>query len=173
MNGTARLALTALAVFLVLLPVTLAKPGLPVNLKADEPAYYLMALSLARDRDLRLEVKDVDRLFEEFPLVPASNLIVMSDDGWRTVHYSKPLLYPLLGAPFAAALGANGLLVLNILLVVAMVWMGARHLRRHNSDGVALLVAAAFVLLSCGFAYAFWIHAEIFCMAAVAAACFL
>ena len=63
MTAATRLALAALAVFLVLLPTTLAKPGLPVNLKADEPAYYLMALSLARDHDLRLRVEDVDRLY--------------------------------------------------------------------------------------------------------------
>jgi hypothetical protein len=173
MSRGARLAFAALATFLALLPLTLAKPGLPVNLKADEPAYYLMALSLARDRDLRLDVEDVDRVFEEFPLVPVNNLIVMSDDGWRTILYSKPLLHPLLGAPFVAAFGANGLLLLNMLLVSAMVWMGARHLRRHNDDGLALALSAAFVLLSCGFAYAFWIHTEIFCMTAIAAACFL
>ena len=76
-SRSTRLAFLALAAFLVLLPVTLAKPGLPVNLKADEPAYYLMARSLASDRDLRVEVKDVDRVFEEFPLVPANNLILM------------------------------------------------------------------------------------------------
>ena len=97
-SRSTRLAFLALAAFLVLLPITLAKPGLPVNLKADEPAYYLMARSLASDGDLRLEVKDVDRVFEEFPLVPANNLIVMSDDGWNTIYFSKPLLYPLLGA---------------------------------------------------------------------------
>ncbi|HEX2465115.1 MAG TPA: hypothetical protein VHR17_10870 [Thermoanaerobaculia bacterium] len=172
MSRSVRLAFAALTTFLALLPLTLAKPGLPVNLKADEPAYYLMARSLASDHDLRLEVKDVDRVFEEFPLVPANNLIVMSDDGWRTVYFSKPLLYPLLGAPFVAALGANGLLFLNMLLVAAMVWMGATYLRRHNDDGISLLVAGAFTVLSCGFAYAFWIHTEIFCMTAVAAACF-
>jgi hypothetical protein len=171
-SRTSRLAFASLAVFLLVLPLTLAKPGLPVNLKADEPAYYLMALSLARDRDLRLDVADVDRAFEEFPLVPVNNLIVMSDDGWRTILFSKPLPYPLLGAPFVAVAGANGLLFLNMLLVVGMVWMGARHLRRHNDDGVALLLSSAFLLLSCGFAYAFWIHTEIFCMAAIAAACF-
>jgi len=172
-SRSTRLAFLALAAFLLLLPLTLAKPGLPVNLKADEPAYYLMALSLARDGDLRLEVEDVDRLFAEFPLVPAHNLIVMSDDGWRTIFYSKPLLYPLFAAPFAAVFGANGLLFFNMLLVVAMVWMGARYLRRANDDGLSLLVSASFVLLSCGFAYAFWIHTEVFCMAAIAAACFL
>ncbi len=173
MSRSVRLAFAALTAFLALLPLTLAKPGLPVNLKADEPAYYLMARSLASDHDLRLEVKDVDRVFEEFPLVPANNLILMSDDGWRTIYFSKPLLYPLLGAPFVAAFGANGLLLLNMLMVAAMVWMGARYLRRHNDDAIALLLATAFIVLSCGFAYAFWIHTEIFCMTAVAAACFL
>ena len=114
MNRNARLALLALSAFLLVLPLTLPKPGLPVNLKADEPAYYLMALSLARDADLRVEVKDIDRVFEEFPLVPVRNLIVMSEDGWRTVHFSKPLVYPLLAAPFAALFGANGLRLLGI-----------------------------------------------------------
>lgn len=169
----ARLALLALSAFLLVFPLTLPKPGLPVNLKADEPAYYLMALSLARDGDLRVEVKDIDRLFEEFPLVPVRNLIVMSDDGWNTVYYSKPIVYPLLAAPFAALFGANGMLLLNMAMVVAMIWMGAYHLRRYNSDGLAVLLASCFVLLSSGFAYAYWLHTETFNMTAVAASCFL
>ena len=46
------LALVCLTVLLVVFPLMAGKPGLPMTLKADEPAYYLMALSLARDRDL-------------------------------------------------------------------------------------------------------------------------
>lgn len=173
MSRNARLAFLALSAFLLLLPLTLAKPGLPVNLKADEPAYYLMALSLVRDWDLRLGVEDVDRIFEEFPLVPVRNLIVMSDDGWRTIYYSKPVLYPLFGAPFAALFGANGLLFFNMLMVVGMVWMGARHLERFGGGGLPLPFAAGFVVLSSGFAYAFWLHTEVFNMAAVCLAYFL
>ena len=52
----------AVALFLCLFPLFLAKPGLPLSLKSDEPAYYLMALSLAKDFDLRCETKDIARL---------------------------------------------------------------------------------------------------------------
>ena len=123
MDRTARLALASLTLFLLVLPLTLAKPGLPPNLKSDEAAYYLMALSLARDGDLRLEPKDVDRAFQEFPFQPISNLIVMTDDGWRTVHFGKPYLYSFFAAPFAALFGANGILCLNMALLMAMVWL--------------------------------------------------
>jgi hypothetical protein len=51
-------------------PLPLAKPGVPLTLKADEAAYYLMALSLAEDHDLRAEVRDFDRAFREFPYRP-------------------------------------------------------------------------------------------------------
>lgn len=161
--------LLCLGLVLVLFPLTLAKPGLPTSLKADEAAYYLMALSLAHDRDLRLEVADVDRAFLEFPFRPVSNLIAMTDDGWRTVYFGKPYVYSLLGAPFARLWGANGLVALNMLLLVAMIAMGASHLGRHNPPGTALLFAAGFFLLSTAFAYAFWIQPEIFNMAGVTA----
>ena len=95
--------LGAVSLFLLIVPLTLPKPGLPVNLKADESAYYLMALSLVHDGDLLVEEKDVERVFLEFPYAPVRNLVVMSDDGWRTVYFSKPLLYPLLNPSELAA----------------------------------------------------------------------
>jgi hypothetical protein len=49
MNRATTLTFTALALFLVLFPLALAKPGLPMTLEGDEPAYYLMALSLVHD----------------------------------------------------------------------------------------------------------------------------
>jgi hypothetical protein len=171
-SRNARLALLALSLVLLIFPLTLGKPGLPPTLKADEPAYYLMGLSLARDFDLEMQVQDVDRLFDDFPHPPIRNVIVMSGDGWNTVQFSKPLPYPLFAAPFAALFGANGYLFFNMLMVVGMIWMGAYYLRRFNDDGLAVIFAAAFVLLSVGFSYAFWIHPETFNMAAIALACF-
>jgi hypothetical protein len=53
MSRPSRYVFLALALLLVLFPATIAKPGQPMNLKSDEPAYYLMALSLAHDLDLR------------------------------------------------------------------------------------------------------------------------
>jgi hypothetical protein len=168
-SSSVRLTLVALSLFLLVFPLALGKPGLPTHLKADEAAYYLMSLSLAHDGDLRLEVKDVDRLFQEFPYQPVNNLILMTQDGWHTVHYGKPYIYSLLAVPFAGPFGADGLLFFNMLLTVAMIWMGASYLARFNPDGLAALYSAGFVLLSAGFAYIFWIQPEVFNMAAVAA----
>ena len=173
MNRSAVLSLLAITVFLLIVPLTPPKPGLPATLKADESAYYLMALSLAHDLDLRVETWDVDRLFAEFPYLPVRNLVVMSDDGWNTVYFGKPLLYPLFAAPFALIFGANGLVFFNMALLLGMVWLGAIYLRRFNSDSLAVLFSCGFFFLSAGFAYVFWIQTEIFSMAAVTGSCFL
>ncbi len=162
----------ALGLFLVLFPLTLGKPGLPAGLKSDEPAYYLMALSLAYDRDLRLEVKDVDRAFREFPFHKVDNLIVMTDDGWRSVYFGKPYLYSLFAAPWARLAGANGLTAFNMLMLLAMVAMGGVYLSRFNPPWLALLFSAGFFLLSNAFSYVFWLHPEVFNMFGVAACLF-
>ncbi|MFL6202749.1 MAG: hypothetical protein ACJ76J_26570 [Thermoanaerobaculia bacterium] len=169
MTSSVRLALVSVSLFLLLFPLALGKPGLPTHLKADEAAYYLMALSLAHDADLKVEVRDIDRLFQEFPYQPVNNLILMSHDGWRTVHFGKPYIYSLLAVPFAGLFGADGLYFFNMLLTVAMIWMGASYLRRFNDDGTAALYSTGFFLLSAGFSYVFWIQPEILNMAAVAA----
>ena len=172
MDRNVRLGLAGLSLFLLLFPLTLAKPGMPASLKADEAAYYLMAQSLARDGDLQLRVEDVDRLFLEYPFQPANNLIVMTDDGWRTVYYGKPFVYSLAAAPFARLFGANGLVSFNLALVVAMIWMGYAWLRQANPDGIAALYAVGFFLLSTALPYAWWIQPEVFNMAGVAACLF-
>jgi hypothetical protein len=168
-----RLALACLTVFLVALPLAVGKPGLPASLKADEPAYYLMAQSLAHDGDLDCEPEDLDRLFREFPYGEAHNLILATDDGWETVFYGKPYAYSLFAAPFAGLFGADGIVSFNLLLVMAMVWMGRAYLGRWNDPGLATLYSAGFFLVSLAFAYAFWIHPEVFMMASVAACLFL
>ena len=64
---TAVFALLCLSVCLLVFPWTLAKPGWPLALEANEPANYLASLSLARDFDLRCERSDLSRLHHEFP----------------------------------------------------------------------------------------------------------
>ncbi|MGH9380969.1 MAG: hypothetical protein ACRD2Z_10205, partial [Thermoanaerobaculia bacterium] len=166
-------ALLAMALLMALLPLAVAKPGLPLTLKADEPAYYLAALSLARDHDLRVDLHDIQRLAEEYPHLSTRNLILMTDDGWRTVYYGKPYIYPLLAAPFAALFGANGMVSLNLLLLVGMVAMGTAYLRQFNPDWLALLLAAGFVFVSTSWVYGFWLHPEVFNMAAITASLYL
>lgn len=167
-----QLLLAALFVSLLALPVAIHKPGLPATLKADEPAYFLAALSLVHDFDLRIDEADQRRLFEVYPYLPAENLIVMSGDGWRTLYYGKPYLVSLMAAPFVAVFGVDGALALNLTLFFAMVAMGFAWLRRHNPQWLALFFALGFFLLSTAWSYVFWIHPEILCMFATCACLF-
>ena len=160
------LAWVSLSLFFVLFPLTLAKPGLPMLLKADEPANYLMAVSLWRDGDLRCESQDIERLFHEFTH-RSDNLFLMSENGWQTVHFSAPLVYPLFAAPAAGLFGANGLMALNAALMMIMIAMGTIYLRRFNRESIAFLFSTGFFLLSCSFVYIFWLQAEIFHMTCV------
>lgn len=173
MTSTARLGLVGLSAFLLLFPLALGRPGAPTHLKADEAAYYGMALSLGHDGDLRFSTADVDRFFVDFPYQPVNNLILMSADGWRTVSYAKPFVYSLFAAPFVRVGGAHGMLVFNTLLLVAMIWMGALYLRRYNDAGIAALFASGFFVLSVGFVYVYWLQPEVFNMAAICAALWL
>jgi len=173
MSRTASLTFAALALFLVLFPLGLAKPGLPLSLKSDEPAYYLMALSLAHDHDLKCEVRDIQRLGVEFPYNATKNLILASDDGWKTVYFGKPYLVSLLAAPAVALFGADGFVATNMALLMLSVWLGALYLRRYNPEWLALLYSAGFFLLSNAFAYVFWLHTETLCIAAVTTSLYL
>ena len=156
--------LAALSCFLLTVPLTIGKPGQPPTLKADEPAYYLMALSLARDFDLRYVPADGDRLLEEFPFASTHNLILMTSDGWSTAHYGKPLAYPLFAAPFAALFGANGMVFLNMALFVAMLWLAAVFLARRTAPATAAAFACGLLLLSACSRYVFWLQPEVFNM---------
>lgn len=170
---TARTPLFALALVLLALPLTLGKPGLPPNLKADEAAYLMMASSLAFDRDLRVEVADIDRLFEDFHYLPTSNVVLATTDGWQTVTYGKPWVYSALAAPLVRLFGSNGLVVFNMLLFVGMILAGARVLQERDSAGPAAVFAAGFLLLSNAWAYVFWLQPEIFMGASAFFACLL
>ena len=164
----ADLVFWCLATLLVAMPLVLNKPGWPAGLKSDEPAYYLMALSLAKDGDLLCELGDIQRLFEEFPYHAVYNLILSTDDGWNTVYFGKPYVYSFFAAPMAGLFGASGMLAFNMALMLLMVWLGSRYLeRRGNDPGLSLLFSFGFFFLSCGYSYIFWIHPEIFNMATV------
>lgn len=173
MGRTPRLALSALTLVLVAFPLALPRPGVPPGLKADEPAYFAMALSLAEDGDLRAEPRDLRRIVEAFPFGSTRNLILASDDGWNTVYFGKPYVYSLFAAPAAVLAGAGGLIAFNMALFLGMVWLGALYLAQHNRGGLAALFSTGFFILSAGFAYVFWIHPEIFNMAGVALSLFL
>ena len=169
MSRSVALALGALSLVLLLLPLTVPKPGMPATLKADEPAYFLASLSLARDFDLDCEQEDLQRLFDDFPYLTTRNLVIGTNDDWKTLFYGKPYLYPLFAAPLTTLFGSDGMLAFNMLLLIAMIWMGTDVLRAYNPDWVAALFSAGFFLVSTGWSYVFWLHPEVFMMASVTA----
>ena len=166
------LAWVCVSLFFVLFPLTLAKPGLPMLLKADEPANYMMAVSLWKDGDLLCEPQDLERLFHEYTQ-RTKNLFLMSQDGWKTVHFSAPLVYPLFAAPAAGLFGANGMMALNAALLMVMIALGTAYLRRFNPESIAALFTCGFFVLSCSFVYVFWLQSEIFHMTCVMLSFFL
>lgn len=172
-NKPERLVFLCLGLFLVVFPLFVSKPGMPVNLKADESAYYLMALSFWEDGDVLCEPHDLQRAYREFLHPRINNLILISDDGWNTVYFGKPFFYSLLAAPFVAGFGANGMVALNMALLMVMIWLGATYLRTYNAAGTAMLYSAGFFVLSSAFAYTFWLQPEILNMTCITIAYFL
>lgn len=172
MGSTPRLAFWTLAIFFVVFPATVQKPGMPMVLRSDEPAYYLMALSLAHDGDLRCDLHDLQRLRWEFPYTIAANLILMTDDGWKTAYFGKPFPISLLAAPFVRLFGADGMVTVNMLLLFCGIWMGWRFLSRFNPSGRALLASSCFFLFSNLFVYVFWLHTEVLTAIALTASLF-
>ncbi len=163
------LVLICLTAFLFLFPLCVGKPGMPLTYKADEPAYFLMALSLIQDGDLECNLEDRRRAVDEFPHLPAENTIVMTDDGWRTTYFGKPYLFSMAAAPLTNWFGADGMMAFNVLLLMAMVGMGTSYLRRYNSEGLAALFATGFFIVSGLFVYVFWLHPEVFMATGVCA----
>ncbi len=184
MSRPVRLAFACLAGFLILLPLSLKKPGLPMRLTGDEATFLAMAASLAHDRDLRCDRGDLERLFAEFPYAEVE-LELSRDDGqadnhdteadleitsWTTARYAGPIVYPLLTAPLVVLWGANGPLAFNAACFLLALACGWRRLRRVSSGGIALLFGFGFFLFSATFVYLFRIQPQIMTMAAVAVA---
>ena len=98
----------------------------------------------------------------------------MTDDGWQTVWFGKP--YPDLARsprPQSRSSAPTASSAPTWRCSCSAVWLGALYLRRFNPDGLALLFSAGFFLLSNAFAYVFWIHTEVLCMASVTACLYL
>lgn len=173
MKRTAVLVLGCLSLLLVLYPLAVPTSGMPVTLKGDEPAYYLAALSVARDGDLRCETRDLHRLFDAFPHLAVDNVILMSMDGWNTIYFGKPIIYSVLTAPLADHFGSRGMVAFNMALLVGMIWMGFFYLRHISSEGLAAFFSTSFFLLSVAFAYVFWLHTEVLNMFSIMACLYL
>jgi hypothetical protein len=137
------------------------------SLVGDEATYAMQAASLAWDFDLRYSRADFDRFVAQWG-GPPDGLILQSRDNGARITYGKPFLYALAIAPFVRFAPVRGGLIANALFLTVAAVLAARSLQRRLGDTAPLWVAV-FLFASVSFAYAFWVHADIFLLAATAA----
>jgi hypothetical protein len=146
--------------FILLLAVLFAAWA-GAHIQGDSVSYYMMADSLAQDQDLILDNRDAARWNrEKFEGVPVG--VYVRFDAQGNMRYAKPVLYPLVAAPFLFFLGRFGLVFLNGLLLGFCVVFAYLALRRYSPRPDSFLIALGFFIFSFIPAYISWITPEIF-----------
>src|SRR5262249_12655242 len=133
--------------------------------KSDEATYVMMALSVAYDRDLTYERRDLERYVGIYRWGPdgvflkrGKQLHVRTNGTFPFVHlaqtadprpdrlfFGKAFIYSVVAAPFVRLLGLNGILVLHVLLAFLICACGYAFLRAGSEPAAALLYTLAFV----------------------------
>ncbi len=132
----------------------------------DEGVYSMQAQSLAFDFDRRYEASDYRRYLDTTGKVP-DPLILQSTDRGATLVYAKPVFYSVYLAPFVRLAPERGPIVANlVLLIFAALLLECLLLQRVGADGP--LVAAFLLFFSVTFGHVFWVHADLFYLAATA-----
>jgi hypothetical protein len=112
-----------------------------------------MTASLARDGDLSFDASDLAWVRSREPAPPVT-VILQQADG--RITYSKPILYPLVAAPFFIFFGETGLLVVNLLALAGAVFVAWRYLRQMGPTGHAAWLLAAVICCSVMLPYIGW-----------------
>ncbi len=132
------------------------------DLWGDEGTYVAMTASLVHDGDLVFGEADLERLVAH-PDDSAPTVILQ--DTSRGVTYSKPLLYPLISAPFYALLGEKGLLILNYLALAVALVLTYQHWRTLSDSTHALWMLGAVLIGSATLAYGGWMMSDLLLLA--------
>lgn len=191
---------TRLAVALLLLAAAASLP-LPDAPAGDEATDVLAAASVWRDRDLRYDEGDLARGYRTWDGGPRGLTLVplaLADEppaetgrpagdapARGTWAFGRPVLYPVLAAPFYGLAGPRGLRVLNMALFLAMVAAASWRLRAprgceppagtapadgdrrlYRGPGASLLLWS-FFFASAAFAWTFRLSSEVLLMASV------
>ncbi len=131
----------------------------------DEANAALIAASLWHEHDLSFDHRDLLRAYHTWNEGPAG-LTLFSNDGGRSMHFGRPLPYPLAALPFYALFGFRGLAVFNALLYLLLLGLFLR-LRGAEGPGAVPLIAGTF-FASAAFAAVFRLEPEVFLMACTA-----
>ncbi len=104
----------------------------------DEGTFLAMTESLALDGDLVFGAPDLERL--EAAPQRGRKSVILQEYGDR-IAYSKPVLYPLLAAPWYRLGGVAGLIALNVVALAAAMWLAWSALSRFGWSRPAVTVA--------------------------------
>ena len=139
------------------------------QLVSDQATYYLIGHSIAADGDLAYRQEDLRRYLNEIPSGPngmflkrGRTLAGEPDPDPTRLFFAKSFMYPLAAAPFVWALGTNGFLFFNAVLLSLTLLCAYAFLALRSPPGTALLLAGAFLFASVTPAYTFWIMPELF-----------
>ncbi len=125
----------------------------------DGPSYFLMVDSILEDGDFILENTDISRWdYSWYGNSPFGAHIMVNKKG--VLKYAKPILYPLIAAPFFLFFGNIGFSLLNGLFLGGSIALGYFMLSKYFSRGNALLITAGFFFCSFIPAYVSWLHPE-------------
>ncbi len=132
-------------------------------LTADQASYFIIAQSLAYDRDLEYTKKDLIRYKQEFWAGPQGLFLkrVEKPEGEK-LYYAKSMAYALFAAPFVRIFGTNGPLVFHAGLIFLLLLMGFSYFALANSPGLSVLKIATFLFASVAGAYTLWIAPDFF-----------
>ena len=164
------------------------------RIKGDEATYVAMALSMAYDRDLAYERRDLERFWgiyqqgpegiflkrgKQFRLrlraTPPFVFIFNSTPEPRDdrLYFGKGIIYAVAAAPFVWVLGMNGFLVFHAVLLFLAGLCAYLFLAASSRPGAALTFTLAFILASEVPVYAVFLTPEIFNFSLVFVAYFL
>jgi hypothetical protein len=163
------------------------------GIKGDEASYVAMTLSVAFDRDLSFERRDLERfwgLYRSGPegiflkrgkvlevrgqrRSPFVRLVKREDPNPERLRFGKSFIYPVLAAPFVWLLGLNGFLVFHVLLLFGVCLVAYKFLAAQSRAPAALAFALAFVGAAVVPVYAVFLTPEVLNLALVFFAYFL
>lgn len=134
------------------------------DLRGDEGTYVAMTASLAADGDLRFTAEDAARATARGG---GAALILQRTE--RGVSYSKPILYPLMAAPFHLVAGENGMILFHFVALAGAFALVGSLIARGADRGAATATVVIAVAGSIVLPYAFWRMSESLVVALAAA----
>jgi len=169
-----RLGVAAVVVAACVWAARVDVPALTGGIKGDEATYVAMALSVARDGDLKYEREDFVRFEQAMRSGPNGIFLKQGrrpDD--QALEFGKPFAYSVAASPLVAVFGVNGLLLFNILLLAIAALAATAFCRARLGPVGGALVGLGFVGASIVPVYAAWMTPEIFNFTLVLVAYFL